>query len=158
MLTNLLTNSSLLYRAGISLFLQSSVNTRIMIWRWNLVQFLHYFSVGNVISQTLLECLLFKYICIWVCSTWCCSLARLSRMQYTINLWKYLKPLGLRAFWWCRCLFAQKWKKCKYNQLARHVLCKCIVFLHFDKRTEQQDFLLFCAVILRDKEILSPWL
>lgn len=51
MLTNLLTNTSLLYRAGISLFLQSSVNTGIMIWRWNLVQFLYYFSVGNVISQ-----------------------------------------------------------------------------------------------------------
>lgn len=53
---------------------------------------------------------------------------------------------------------AQKWAMCKWDQLLQHTLHKCTVVLQFDKCTELQNFLLFCAAILRDKELLCPWL
>jgi len=69
-------------------------------------------------------------------------------MQCIISLWKYWKPPSLRDFWCCRCLCTQT--ENVQIEPARHVLCKCTVVLHCDKCPEQQDFLLFCAVTLRD--------
>lgn len=43
-----------------------------------------------------------------------------------------------------------------WDQLLQHTWHKYTIVLQFDKCTELQDFLLFCAAILRDKELLCP--
>lgn len=76
-----------------------------------------------------------------------CSMQPTSGRSQNPSAWALLSAAG-----------AQRWGMCKWDQLLPHTQHKLITVLQFDKCTELQDFLLFCAVILRDKELLCPWL
>lgn len=89
-----------------------------------------------------------------MCSVWCCSLARLSRMQYTTDLWKYWKPLGLRAPWCCTKMENMRTESASWTHAAQMHSCSALWQMH--KTARFSSFL--CRVILGDKEILNPWL